>query len=140
MGYASYDNRLFPFYAHWLPTHEPQRDTFFPSGQHPYILYDIFMIFYFYDQKIINKKENHKDIIFQSQEQVLVKFHRQSGCDRTSLSVHPLTSVIYDNIYQQTFDPLPNLSCKFRELISRTRDENYTVTETTVAHESSSLL
>lgn len=118
VGYASFDNRLFPFmHADFL--HMSHRETFFPRDSIP-----TFPI----------AKKNHEDINLQAREAGFSEVSQtESVCDMTSLCVHPITSAIHDNIYQQTFDPPQNLSCKFRELISRTRDAKHTITEAAVA-------
>lgn len=106
--------QIISLYACWFPTYEPQRLSFPLAFRH------------FLSQK------NHEDINLFTGAGLSEVLLTESVYDRTSLCVHPITSVIYDNIYQQTFDPPQNLSCKFRELISWTRDMNYTIIETTV--------
>lgn len=64
----------------------------------------------------------------QSLGQLMATFHTDCVYDRRSLCLWEkasITSVIYDNIYQEAFDPPQNLSCKFRELISWAGHELY---------------
>lgn len=122
VGYASYDNRLFPFmHADFL--HMSHRETFFPRESIP-----TFSI----TKKKKKKSRRHQSAVTGAGLSEVSQI--ESVYDRTSLCVPAITSVIHDNIYQQTFDPPQNLPCKFRELTSSTRDMNETIIETTVAY------
>ena len=120
VGYASYDNRLFPFmHADFLHMSHGERLSSPGDSRTTFSI-----------AKKKKKSWRHQSPVAGAGLSEVSQ--TESAYDRTSLRVHPKTSVIYDNIYQQTFDPPQNLSCKFWELISRTRDMNYTIIETAV--------
>lgn len=120
VGYASYDNRLFPFmHADFLLM--CSRERLPPPAGTASLHFSII-------------EENQEDINLQSREQVSARFHRRSRPTTGRVSVFsPLTSAIYDNIYQRPFDPPQNLTRKLRELISSTCDMNYGMIETAAA-------
>lgn len=55
-------------------------------------------------------EKNHEDINLQQVKFSQLVYDRMNLCSSNNIC-------IYDNIYQQIFDPLQNVSCKFRELI-----------------------